>query len=101
MLALALQFLGGNPRAVLEDEERAPGEVNYLRGNDPARWQTRSRATDRSCIASSGRAWTCGLREQAGTLKYEFRVRPGRGPRISGWPTRRDTALRWMTRARC
>jgi hypothetical protein len=27
-LALALRFLGSNPRAVLEGEERAPGEVN-------------------------------------------------------------------------
>ena len=75
-LAISLQFLGGNPRAVLGDE-RAPGEVNYFRGNDPARWRT---ALPRYEQIVSRELWPgvdLRLREQAGTLKYEFRVRPG------------------------
>src|SRR5262245_19138921 len=39
--ALALRFVGGNPQAVPEARERAAGEVNYLLGDNPARWQTR------------------------------------------------------------
>src|SRR5262249_26442552 len=39
-VALALQFIGGNMQTVPEAEKRAPGEINYLRGGDPAHWQT-------------------------------------------------------------
>jgi hypothetical protein len=37
--ALALDFLGANPHATLTAQERLSGEVNYLRGHDPAKWQ--------------------------------------------------------------
>src|SRR5262249_28783262 len=33
-LAVALRFLGGDPAVAPEGRERAPGEVNYLRGDD-------------------------------------------------------------------
>src|SRR6185436_15651826 len=36
-VALALRFLQSNPQVVLDGEQRAPGTVNYFRGNDPAR----------------------------------------------------------------
>jgi hypothetical protein len=38
--SIALRFVGGNPPGVPEVQERAPGAVNYLRGSDPAGWQT-------------------------------------------------------------
>jgi hypothetical protein len=38
-VALALRFVHGNPLAVIEGGERAPGEVNYFRGADPAGWR--------------------------------------------------------------
>ncbi len=68
-VAISLQFLGGNPRAVLGDE-RAPGEVNYFRGNDPARWH---RALPRYGQIVYRELWPgvdLSLREQGGTLKY-------------------------------
>ena len=37
--ALALDFLGANPNATLEAQERLSGEVNYLVGDDPANWR--------------------------------------------------------------
>src|SRR5918995_6921313 len=37
--ALALDFLGADPGATLEAQKRLSGEVNYLVGDDPARWQ--------------------------------------------------------------
>ena len=88
-VALALRFLGRNPRVGARGRERAPGAVNYLRGDDPAAWQTQiSPATARSSTASSGRGIDLRLHEQAGVLKYEFRVRPGRPAcPTSGSPT--------------
>src|SRR5262245_29752785 len=37
---VALRFPGQNPHTRLVAEDRAPGEVNYLRGNDPAGFRT-------------------------------------------------------------
>jgi hypothetical protein len=37
--ALALDFLGADPRATLTAQERLAGEVNYLVGNDSTKWQ--------------------------------------------------------------
>ena len=37
---LAWRFVGGNPHVRLQAQGRLTGTVNYLRGNDPARWQT-------------------------------------------------------------
>jgi hypothetical protein len=37
--ALALEFLGADPKATLTAQERLSGEVNYLVGDDPAKWK--------------------------------------------------------------
>jgi hypothetical protein len=37
--ALALEFLGADPAATLEARKRLSGEVNYLVGDDPAKWR--------------------------------------------------------------
>jgi hypothetical protein len=37
--ALALDFLGAAPHATLTTKKRFSGEVNYLVGDDPSRWQ--------------------------------------------------------------
>jgi hypothetical protein len=79
-VALALRFLGSNPKVVLEGEERAAGEVNYFRGNQPAQWHT---AVPRYRQIVYRELWPgvdLRLHQQAGTLKYEFRVRPGARP---------------------
>ncbi len=76
-ITLALQFMGANPRAALEGEERAPGEVNYLRGNDPARWHTQLPHYAQVVYRELWPGVDLMLRGQRGELKYEFRVRPG------------------------
>ena len=65
---------------MLEGEERAPGEVNYLRGNDPARWQTELRRYGQVVYRDLWPGVDLRLRDQAGALKDEFQVRPGARP---------------------
>src|SRR3989442_855068 len=79
-VALALQFRGANASLALEGEERAAGEVNYFRGNDAAAWRT---GIPRYVQVAYRELWPgvdLRLREQTGTLKYEFRVRAGARP---------------------
>jgi hypothetical protein len=79
-LTLGLRFLGSNPQAVVGGEKRAAGEVNYLRGNDPAGWQTDLPRYGQIVYRELWPGVDLRLREQAGTLKYEFRLRPGSRP---------------------
>ena len=79
-VTLALRFLGGNPQAVPEAQERAPGEVNYFRGNDPARWQTQLPSFAQIVYREIWPGVDVRLRGQGQQLKYEFRVRPGAQP---------------------
>lgn len=39
-LAVRMQLVGANPNASVAGLDELPGKVNYLRGNDPKRWQT-------------------------------------------------------------
>ena len=79
-LALALRFVGSNPRTVLDAEQRAPGEINYIRGNDPAGWQTQLPRYGQIVYRELWKGIDLRLRERAGALKYEFSVRPGARP---------------------
>jgi hypothetical protein len=76
-VALGLRFVGANPGVALDGEERAAGEVNYLTGADPARWQTRVPRFAQVVYRELWPGIDMALRGDAGTLKYEFRVRPG------------------------
>jgi hypothetical protein len=55
-VALALRFLDANPHVVIRGERPGPGRVNYLLGNDPAKWHTGPMSA--SSTRTSGRAWT-------------------------------------------
>ena len=75
-----LRFVRPAPTARLEARGRLPGEVNYLIGNDPARWRTRL-PTYRELVYH--RLWPgidMIVRGSGGTLKYEFVVQPGAHP---------------------
>ena len=76
-VTLGLRFIGGNPAVVVEGERRAPGEANYLRGNEPAGWQTSLRRHSQVVYRELWPGIDMMLRGGAETLKYEFRVRPG------------------------
>jgi hypothetical protein len=79
-VSLALRFPGGNPEVAIEGTERAPGTVNYFRGNDPARWHTELPGYAQVVYRELWPGVDLRVRDQAGTLKYEFRVRPGARP---------------------
>src|SRR4051812_27970997 len=79
-LTLALRFLGHDPASVPEGAQRAPGTVNYLRGANPAHWQTQLQHFQQVVYPGLWPGIDLRLHQQAGTLKYEFRVRPGARP---------------------
>src|SRR5918994_3539412 len=70
--ALGLDFLGADPHATLTAQERLPGKVNYLVGDEPAKWQ--------QGLPTHGELLYEGLwpdidmagRGEGGKLKYEF-----------------------------
>ena len=76
-VALALRFLGANPNVVVNGAERTPGNFNYFRGNDPARWQADVPGYGEIVYRELWSGVDLRLREKHGTLKYEFHVRPG------------------------
>jgi hypothetical protein len=75
--ALALRFVGANPDVVVEGEERVRGDINYLLGNDPERWQTGLPGYTSVVYRDLWPGVDMLLRGQDRQLKYEFRVRPG------------------------
>ena len=76
-ITLALRFIGANPQTVLDGEARRPGNVNYLQGNDSARWHRQVPGFAQVVYRELWPGVDLMLRGQRGELKYEFRVRPG------------------------
>ena len=76
-IVLGLRFLGLNPSATVIGAERAPGNVNYLHGNDPADWHTDVPTYSQVVYHELWPHVDLSLREKNGALLYEFRVRPG------------------------
>jgi hypothetical protein len=76
-VVLGLRFVGANPQAVLDGEERAPGDANYLHGSDPAEWHTHVPRFAKVIYRDLWPHVDMMLRGDSGTLKYEFRVRSG------------------------
>ena len=78
--SLALRFLGRNPQGTLEAEDRAPGEVNYLRGNDSSGFHTHVARYGTVVYRDLWPRIDLAVRGAEGKLKYEFRVHPGGRP---------------------
>ncbi|HYZ85932.1 MAG TPA: SBBP repeat-containing protein [Bryobacteraceae bacterium] len=74
---LRLRFLNGNPNVIIQGEERAAGEVNYLLGDDSSRWQRGLSQYRQVRYRDLWPGIDMKLREESGRLKYEFQVRPG------------------------
>jgi hypothetical protein len=79
-VALALRFIGGNRHARIEGVDRAPGEVNYLRGADPAAWHTHVARYGQVAYRDLWPGIDLYLGERSGVLKYEFHMRAGARP---------------------
>ena len=76
-VALALRFLGSNRNVAIRGERPGPGRVNYLLGNDPAKWHTGLRTYERVVYRNLWPGVDMVFAGQNGELKYEFLVRPG------------------------
>src|SRR5918993_288600 len=75
--ALALDFLGADPDATLTARQQRAGKVNYLMGDDPARWE-QGLSTHAELLY--GGLWPgidMAVRGDRGNLKYEFHLKPG------------------------
>ena len=75
--ALALDFLGANPDATLTAQERLSGEVNYLVGDDPAKWQQGLPTHGELLYGGLWPGIDMAVRGEGGNLKYEFHLKPG------------------------
>jgi hypothetical protein len=75
--ALNLRFLGATANSVLSAEDRAPGEINYFRGNDPAHWQTGVPQYSQVVYRELWPGVDLKVQDHEKTLKYEFHLRPG------------------------
>jgi len=75
--AVALRFLGANRHVAIRAERPEAGRVNYLLGNDPAKWHTGLRTYERVVYHELWPGVDMVFHGQNGRLKYEFLVRPG------------------------
>src|SRR5215208_4420544 len=75
--ALALDFLGADPGATLEAQKRLSGEVNYLVGDDPAKWQKGLSTHGELLYGGLWPGIDMAVRGEGGNLKYEFHMQPG------------------------
>ena len=99
-VTLALGFPGSTGRSGPHGVDRAAGEINYFRG-DSSGWRT---GIPRYAQVAYRDLWPgidLRLGDDAGTLKYEFRVRPGAVHRTCGSSTRGLAASQSTTAARC
>ena len=76
-VALRLGFLGANPSPLIAGARREPARVNYLLGNDPARWHTNLPTYEEILYRGLWPGVDLRVRGENGRLKYEFRVAPG------------------------
>ena len=75
--ALALDFLGADPHATLTAQKRLSGEVNYLVGDDPAKWQQGLPTHGELLYGGLWPGIDMAVRGEGGKLKYEFHLKPG------------------------
>jgi beta propeller repeat protein len=79
-----VQFLGAAPAAVTGGAE-LPGKVNYLLGNDPARWRTNLPTYSDIRYQDLYPGITLTYAGQAGRLKGTYTVAPGADPARIRW----------------
>jgi hypothetical protein len=75
--ALALDFLGADPHATLTAKKRLSGEVNYLVGDEPAKWQQELPTHGELLYGGLWPGIDMAVRGEGGKLKYEFHLKPG------------------------
>ena len=79
-VTLALGFPGSTGRGGPHGVDRAAGDINYFRGSDSSGWRTGIARYAQVAYSDLWPGIDLRLGDNAGTLKYEFRVRPGARP---------------------
>src|SRR6266404_6105773 len=77
-----LKFPGTNPGASLNGIEQLPGYRNYLRGNDPAQWQTNVPTFRKVAYREIYPGINLTYYGRDRTLEYDFDVLPGANPAV-------------------
>jgi hypothetical protein len=75
--SLVLRFPGARTPAMVAARERLPGKVNYFVGSDPAQWRSGLSTYGEVVYRDLWPGVDLAVRGRAGTLKYEFLIRPG------------------------
>jgi hypothetical protein len=75
--ALALRFPGASAEVAVIGGKQLPGRVNYLRGNDPTKWQTGLATYGEVVYRELWPGIDLVFHGTSGKLKYEFRLEPG------------------------
>src|SRR6266404_1247702 len=77
-----LKLHGANPSATLNGVEQLPGHRNYLRGNDPARWETNLPTYKRVAYHEIYPGINLTYYGNDRALEYDFDVLPGANPAV-------------------
>jgi hypothetical protein len=77
---LRMQLIGANPSARILGKEALPGRVNYLIGNDPAKWRTKVPTYARVSYEGVYPGVDLVYYGNQGQLEYDFVVAPGADP---------------------
>jgi hypothetical protein len=77
-----MQFVGASSRAQISGAEELPGKVNYLIGNEPARWQTGVATFAKVRVGEIYPGVNLAYYGNQRHLEYDFTVAPGADPGI-------------------
>jgi hypothetical protein len=80
--AVRMQFAGANDRAQISGAEELSGKINYLTGNEPARWQTGVATFARVCVGQLYPGVNLAYYGNQRQLEYDFTVSPGTDPGV-------------------
>lgn len=82
---LRLQFIGANPHTQIEGGASLPGKVNYLIGNDPAKWHTDVSTYEGLTYNSLYPGVDLYYASSNGRLKGTYTVAVGTDPSLIRW----------------
>jgi hypothetical protein len=80
--AVQMQFPNANARAGIRGDGELPGKINYLIGNDPAKWQTGLPTFSRVQIAEIYPGINLVFHGNQDQLEYDFAIAPGANPNL-------------------
>jgi hypothetical protein len=80
--AMRMQFVGANGRAPISGAEELSGKINYLIGNNPARWQTGVATFARVRVGGLYPGINLSYYGSQRQLEYDFTVAPDADPGV-------------------